>query len=106
MKNISYYFFPIPVLYAASMIYQRATMADALIVCAFCGLVGFFHYLKTKYTVTASENTEISKLEEELKIETMKTRIEQLKESSIRDRAIRDARNAAMGYEEGKALKF
>lgn len=87
------------------MIYKTPNFADSLIIASFLlGLVSML-YLDKKYPDQVKQS-ELSKLEEEMKIERMKLSIEQLKENNLREKSIRDSRTAAMGYSEGKHIKF
>lgn len=104
MKKIIYLLF-IPIIYSAFMIYKTPTISDAIIVSSLCALIGFIGYYTARY-INTSESSELSKLEEELKIERLKLHIEQVKENATNERAIRDSRAATMGYQPGKEIKF
>jgi peptidoglycan/LPS O-acetylase OafA/YrhL len=105
MSRINYYLLSIPVIYSAYSIYKGANLADSLIICALCAVIGFAGYLSMK-AVPTETNTELKKLEEALKIERMKLSIEQVKENAIREKAVRDSRLAVMSHESGKQIKF
>jgi hypothetical protein len=87
------------------MLYKTPTLADALIVLGLSGLIGFLGYISAKYT-TNHANSELAKLEEELQIERLKVGIEQFKESSVREKALKDARASLTGSHTSKEMRF
>ena len=104
--KLSYSLLSVPVIYASVMIYKTPTISDAIIVAALSGLAGFLVYLSCKFQTNEVEETELSKLEKELQLERAKLSIEQLKEASLREKALRDSRAAMSGFESGKTIQF
>lgn len=88
------------------MMWKSPSIADAIIVASLCAIVGFISQLSLKYVGEVSKNNELTKLEEELKVERLKLSIDQLKENAVRERAVRDARASLSGFQEGKELRF
>jgi hypothetical protein len=88
------------------MLWKTPTISDALIVCALSGVVGFLSYINVRYTGQVEQNTELTKLEEELKVERLKLSIDQMRENAVREKALRDARASLSGFQEGKELRF
>jgi hypothetical protein len=86
------------------MIYKTPSLSDSLIVIALSSLTGLVIYLNKKFE--KKNVTEVDKLEEQLKIERLKLNIDQIKENSLREKAIRDSRLSTMGYQEGKKIQF
>jgi len=87
------------------MIYKTPTLADALIVASLSLLITSVAFISSKFSHIA-DNSELSKLEEELKIERLKISIEHSRENMLRDKALKDARNSTMGIVAGKTIKF
>jgi hypothetical protein len=105
MKKV-YYLLSIPVIYSSFMLWKTPTLSDAIIVAALSSVVGFVSYLSLKYIGQPEQNKELTKLEEELKVERLKLSIEQIRENAVREKALRDARASLTGFQDGKELRF
>jgi hypothetical protein len=105
MKNLVHYLLLVPITYSGFMLSKTPSLSDAIIVASLSCLVGFLRYLNVRYDVNP-EVSELSKLEGQLREERLRLSIEQTKEAAIRDKSLRDARSASMGYEPGKQIKF
>ncbi len=88
------------------MLWKTPTISDAIIVSALSSVVGFVSYLSVKYIAVPTKNNELTKLEEELKVERLKLSIDQLKENAVREKALRDARASLSGFQDSKELRF
>lgn len=104
--KLAYSLLSVPVIYAAFMIYKTPNLSDAIIVASLSGLSGFIVHLVNKYAPIKKEVSELSKIEEELKLERAKLHIDQLKEAALRDKSARDSRAAISGFEPGKRIQF
>lgn len=107
MKHLNYYLIGIPFIYSSYSLYKSASLADSFIIASFCALVGFFFFLERKYPNDNQERSELSKVEEELKLERAKLAVEQLKETNLREKALRDSRAAIFGQDNSnRQVKF
>ena len=95
----------IPVLYAGVMIFKTPNFPDALIVLALSAMSCFLAHILTR-SEPKERKESIVKLEEELQEERLRLSLEQIKQNSIKEKAIRDARSTVESYSSNKGIRF
>jgi len=95
----------VPVLYAGAMLFKSPTLSDALIVLALAAMSSFLIYLEKKPT-SVTRNVKLVELEEQVQEERLKLSLDQLRENSLREKALRDARAAVEGLNNNQEIRF